>query len=441
MSVCYKFEDMEYRFYQRKETGISKKELNWIDNNLEKISQKEKVLFLFQAENETLIVTTKSIYLPFRDPLINLKYQQINTIKIVGDLFIEITNKNIEKITIDFVNSIDKSKLSLILNLLLKNNRINVETSIEKVERLFNEFNIIKSPPNQAQHKIPKVYLKQFGYLNNEQWMVSVIQRGEDFSRQKSIDSFTAETNVFDIESEDERFPRMFESLNSEIENLYPEMLADIDEDEILPDKCWGIIVQLTPNMMVRSDYWRDIVRNILESKNKNGFLEIIISIHSKSYKDLNNLKKKQFYKVISEGKITNSKLNRILLLFLNYLFHHLKELDLIILEAPTDKQFFTSDNPVNFNPNQEKGKLGFFSKNTEVYFPLSSKYLAYFHFRNSNTSNPILRKLKNRGVYKVTKVMSNKEYDNLIKKEIIEVPSKLLIAPGEFILKKKKNE
>ncbi len=46
---------MEYNLYQRKDTGISKKELIWIENNLENISQKENVLFIFQAEYEAFV--------------------------------------------------------------------------------------------------------------------------------------------------------------------------------------------------------------------------------------------------------------------------------------------------------------------------------------------------------------------------------------------------
>ena len=430
---------MKYNLYQRKVNGISQKELNWISENLEKISQNEIVLFVFQAEHEALVITNKRIYFPSREALVSLEYDQINKIKIGGVLHIEVTAQNFEKYIVVLASPIDKVKINLVLNLLVKNNRNSIETSFDDVEKVFNEFKVIKSPPNQDQHKLPQVYLKEFGYLNKEQWMVSVIKKGEEFTRQKSIGSFTAETNVFDIESEDDRFPRMFESLNCDLENLYHEMLKDIEENDQIPDKCWEIIVQLTPNMMVRSDYWRDFVKDILESKNKNTFLDVTISPLSKSYKDLQNLKEKEFYRVISEGELTSSKLNRILILFLNYIFHHLKPLNLIILEAPVGKEFFTSDCPVNFSPNQEEGKLGLFSKNTEVYFPLSPKFLAYFHFEGSEKSNPRLKNLKNRGIYKVKDVMSEKEYDSLIQNEIIRVSNELIIVPIKLIKKRKK--
>lgn len=428
---------MNYKFFQRKDEGISQSEQKWFDENLDKISEKENILFIFQAEYEVLVITNISIYFPNRKSLVRLEYLQIHNLKIAGDLHIEVVNEIFEKYTIVLNNPIDKVKIFSVLNLLIIKRRDKIEASFDEVEQLFKEFTVIKSPLNQDQHKLPRVYLKEFGYLMNDQWFVTIIKGDEGFTRQKSIGSFTAETNVFDIESEDDRFPRMFESLNSDLENLYHEMLKDIDENKNIPDKCWEIIVQFTPNMMVRSDHWRGFVKEILESKHKNTFLEITISVLSKSYGDLQNLKEKKFYKIISKDNLTNSNLNRILLLFLNYISYHLSALDLVILEAPEGKEFFTSDCPVNFQPNQEEGKLGLFSKNTEVYFPLSPKYLAYFHFKNADDSNPLLNKLKDRGIYKVEEIMSEEDYDELIQNKIIKVSNELIIVPKRLIIKK----
>lgn len=427
---------MNYYLYQRKDTNISQKEFDWIDENLEYISQNENVLFIFQAEHEALVITDKSIYFPNRESLERVQYSQINKIEIRGDFHIEFIHNSLKKYTIVFVSPIDKVKMNLALKLLKKNDANQVETTYQDIKKIFDEITVIKFPPNQDQHKLPQVYLKEFGYLKREQWLVSIINKGEKFTRQKSIGSFTAETNVFDIESEDDRFPRMFESLNCDLENLYHEMLKDLDDNNVVPDKCWEIIVQFTPNMMVRSDFWRNFVKGILESEHRNTFLEITISVLSKSYVDLQNLKEKEFYKLISNGEITNSKLNKVLLLFLNYILHHLNPLKLIVLVAPDGKEFFTSDCPVNFKPNQIEGKLGLFSVDTEVYFPLSPKYLAYFHFEGSKNSNPILKKLKNRGIYKVIEIMSEEEYDNLIQNEIIRASDEFIIVPKELKIK-----
>lgn len=424
---------MEYNFYDRKGEKISKCQSDWIDANIESISKIENILFVFQAEYEALLITDKSIFFPNRRKKRNISYQNIKRVRIVGDLLLELITVDSGTFTIVLVTAIDKVKFSQVLKLLIDNFKNNISTTFEDTHKTFSEFTVLKYPPIQSQHKLPQVYLKQFGYLKGEQWMVSILQKGERFTRQKSVGSFTAETNVFDIESEDDRFPRIFETMNADLENLYHEMLNDISDNSIIPDKCWEIIVQLTPNLMVRSDYWRDFVTGILETENKNAFLEITVSVHTKSIEELQDLKKKHFYKVISEGKVTQSKLNKIIMHFLNYIFHHLKTFDLIIIEAPEEKEFFTSDSPVNFKANQEEGQLGLYSKNSEIYFPLSKKYLAYFHYQNSDKKFPSLRRLKNRGVYKAKEVLTEDEYDKLIQEEILKASNRLIIFPGEM--------
>ena len=79
-------------------------------------------------------------------------------------------------------------------------------------------------PINQSQHKLPQVYLKQFGYCNCGHWKLSVMKLGEKFTRQKSIESFSAEINYFDIDSDDQRIHRLFEELNCDIETHYPKL-------------------------------------------------------------------------------------------------------------------------------------------------------------------------------------------------------------------------
>jgi hypothetical protein len=423
---------MKYNFYDRKDEAIPKEQSDWIDANIESISNKENVLFVFQADYEALLFTDSSIYFPNRKTRRKISYNEIHKVRIAGDVLVELVTIYFEVYSIVLVTSIDKVKIFQVLKLLANNFKKGINTTFEDTHKVLSEFTVLKHPPNQSQHKLPQVYLKQFGYLDGEQWKVSILQKGENFSRQKSIGSFTAVTNVFDIESEDDRLPRIFETLNADIENLYHEMLDDISNNSVIPDKCWEIIVQLTPNLMVRSDYWRDIVSGMLNSPYKENFLNIAFSVYASSFEELQELKKKHFYKVISEGEVTQSKLNQALLHFLNYIFDHLKSFDLVVIEAPEGREFFTSDNPVNFRANQEKGKMGWFSKDTEVFFPLSKKYLVYFYHQVSEKEST-LRKLKNRGVYKAEEVLTEVEYGNLVKEEIIANSDQFIIAPGKM--------
>ena len=429
----------KYNFYERKDELISVDQLAWINNNIESISNKENILFVFQAEYEALLFTNLGIYFPNRDTKRLIRYEEILRSRIAGDVLIELKTTNSEVYSIILVTSIDKVKIFQVLNILIKNYNDSKDTSFEDIDNIFEKFTVLKYPLNQLQHKLPQVYLKQFGYLERNQWKISIIQRGEKFTRQKSIGSFTAETNIFDIESEDDRFPRMFETLNADLENLYPQVLNDISSNLKVSDKSWEILVQLTPNLMVRSDHWRNFIREILDSKQKETFLDITLSIHTKSLEELNELKKKYFYKIISDSELSRSTINKTLLHFLNYVFYHLRSLDLIILKAPEGKEFFTSDNPVVFNANQVEGKLGLFSIDTELYLPISKDYLAYFHYKESGKEFP-LRKLKSRGIYEVKDVLTKKQYDHVIREEIIRNSDKLIIVPGKMEYKIEKD-
>jgi len=431
LKIIYKA--LTYNFYQRKDESISKNQLDWIHANIESISTKENVLFVFQAEHEVLLFTDSGIYFPNRPYIRRITYDEISTLKIAGDFYLELMINKSEIYTILFVDSIDKAKIFQIINLLRQNNKINKNSSFEDVQEIFEKFTCIKYPLNQMQHKIPQVYLKQFGYLENNQWKVSIIQKGEKFSRQKSIGSFTAETNIFDIESEDDRLPRIFESLNADLENLYPKILKDVSENDEVSDESWSILIQLAPNLMIRSDFWRDFVRDVINSDNKETFIDITFSIHTNSIDELRELKEQEFYKAIKKSELTNSIINRILLHFSNYVFHHLRSFNIIVLKAPEGKEFFTSDNPINFKANQLEGKLGLFSVDTEIYFPLSKHYLAYFYHSNSKKKS-LLRQLDNRKIYNIDDIMNDEQYDELIKNEIVNNSNALLIVPFKMV-------
>ncbi|WP_262892167.1 DUF4238 domain-containing protein [Marivirga lumbricoides] len=112
-------------------------------------------------------------------------------------------------------------------------------------------------------------------------------------------------------------------------------------------------------------------------------------------------------------------------------MFQYLKTFNLVIIEAPEDKQFLTSDNPVTFEPNQSEGKIGLFSNDTEVFLPLSKNYLAYFFNQNSEKLTS-LRRLKNKGIYKAIDVFSEDEYELMVNEEIISKSDQLIIFPGK---------
>ncbi len=79
----------------------------------------------------------------------------------------------------------------------------------------------------QDQHRISQVYLRQFGYKdeNGKKW-ISVWEMGSEYTGRKSIKSFTAEKNIFDLPFHDLKEKRKFEELNGDIETFYPKFLV-----------------------------------------------------------------------------------------------------------------------------------------------------------------------------------------------------------------------
>jgi len=235
---------------------------------------------------------------------------------------------------------------------------------------------IVTRPFNQDQHKVPQVYLKKFGYQDkNKQWKVSVIKRGDRFSGQKSIGSFTAQTNIFDIESDNERIQRMFERLNGELENEYNNIIDELEQQGALSEKSFSILLQPTGNLIVRSDDWRGQIKFLLESDRKENFLKIITGHHCKNEEEFIRIHELEFYRHLV-GLPVQEAINPILLYFLDHLMLRLFQYEIIFLKAVEGKPWMTTSNPVVVKNRTAEREI--FAKESEFYFPLSPEYLAW---------------------------------------------------------------
>ncbi len=281
-------------------------------------------------------------------------------------------------------------------------------------------------PANQDQHKIPQVYLKKFGYINsNNQWKISVKSGDEKFIRQKSIESFTAVTNIFDIESDDLNIPRMFEQLNCNLETEYNNILSELENNGKLNDKSYAYLLQITANLIARSDYWREAILEMLQYENKENFLEAILGHHSKDNEEFQKIREQPFFRKLADSP-PFEVINHTLLYFISYLMLRLWHYEIVFIQSPNERPWFTSTNPVIVHNRMEPMEI--FNKDSEIYFPLSPNYLAYFHFRDSEDKENHLRAYESNKIYPATE----DEYSSL-QNIIIENPSDLLIIAGEF--------
>jgi hypothetical protein len=281
-------------------------------------------------------------------------------------------------------------------------------------------------PENQDQHKIPQVYLKKFGYLTeNKQWKVSVQKRGEKFTRQKSIESFTIATNLFDIESEDPKVPRIFEELNGELENEFNEVLTNLDTTGKLNDKSCAMILQTTANLICRSDLWREWIMGILNHPNKENFLTSIVGHNAKDGDELMKILELPHYKILVDLP-PEKVINRVLIYFFDHLWVRLQHYNIVILKSQEGKPWFTSDNPVVLNNRVRKWE--FLAPESEIFFPLAPNYLAYLHYNDSTDKRNFMRYYEPNIIHLATD-SQNSGLQKLIMRNSLEY----IIIAGEF--------
>jgi hypothetical protein len=285
----------------------------------------------------------------------------------------------------------------------------------------------MKNPSKQNQHKLPQVYLRQFGYNKDGHWKVSIKIPGEQFSRQKSIESFMSEENVFKIESDEPKIQNIFEEFNCLLEDEYLKIIEDLDIRREFSHKSQAYLFQLIPNLLIRTDSFRLNVRDLLESDARKNFLTIIC-YHK--VPDIAKLHESDFFRMLNEPPVDESIINKTLIFFADHIFRKLAWFEIVILKSQEDKPWYTSDNPVVFN--NKMSKFNFFTDESEIYFPLNPKYLLYFHCKKSKVKNSKLRS------YKSNKIHLVNDKDNWrFQKKILSNLDKLLIVKGEFKFKK----
>jgi hypothetical protein len=279
---------------------------------------------------------------------------------------------------------------------------------------------------NQSQHKVPQVYLKQFGYLDaNNQWKVSVIDRNEKFTRQKSIGSFSAVTNIFDIMSDSPNIARIFEQLNGELETEYNTIVRELESDGMLSDKSYAYLLQIVANFIARSDEWRAWMLDMLEHENKENFLQIIVGHNAEDFAEFESIKQQPYFRILVEDTPAEV-LNRVMIYFIDHLMVRLWNYEVTFIQSQDDKPWFTSTNPVVVNNQVDKTDI--FAKDSEIYFPISPKFLAYIHFAGSLDKENILRSLESNSIH-----IATDEQNEELQKIIMYNPSEFVIISGEL--------
>lgn len=278
---------------------------------------------------------------------------------------------------------------------------------------------------NQDQHILPQVYLKQFGYRNktNNKYCISVISKidlstmekvGKFWIHQKSIKSFLSYENFFDIPFEESSAQKIFEEFNCSLENKYPKIVQNIEQNDCVLHSDESYLIQFIVNILCRSSLFRKFILEKINSKFKDDFLEEITS----------NISTREERETFLENFLNSGfDINFLMIIIFEYIAKFLHEFTYILLKS--DKLFFTSDNPVQIDylildkPLSETIK--------EVCFPINPSYFIYIYKIQNDIDKSNSRKTFVLNLEKDLKHLKEMVEDVFIKSE------NFIVFPDEF--------
>lgn len=266
----------------------------------------------------------------------------------------------------------------------------------------------------QNQHRVPQVYLKEFGYrTKGGQWKISALEKkqfpqmkesNKIFYSQQNIKSVTAEYNIFDLDGGDPNGISGFEDLNGKLENWYPKIIGDLRRNNKLSDNSEGILIQLISNLLCRGEQFRELIDGFLNSESRLRFLQAMCCF-------LND-KGDGFINYLNSIPI-ELQLNPACVVVIDHILNKLSSFDYIILKDFNNRGWITSDNPVVLDNNRELGG-SVFSVNTELYLPLSKDLCVFFSHSNAKNKSNQLRAFENKSVVNASQEIREMIYDKV---------------------------
>ena len=243
----------------------------------------------------------------------------------------------------------------------------------------------MSNPERQGQHKVPQIYLKQFGYLKDNEWWISVLRKETDATNNVLIKNFTVETNVYDLPYDDFKVKRHFENTNGTIENKYNKILSNIHHQKQITRKDKDVLNHIVASFLCRTGDFRSFIEGILHfsPESRERFIQEISVFTNNEIeikKNLDDLEKEH-------------QLNFVIGEVINHLVKVLCTFEQVIIKACDDKFWFTSDNPVCLN---RQGKTDMLvPMEAELFLPLSRDYCLFMFHKDSEIKTNDLRNLK----------------------------------------------
>ena len=242
--------------------------------------------------------------------------------------------------------------------------------------------------PFQGQHRIPQIYLKQFGYLKNNEWYVSVYEIGKKTTSIEKINNFTKEINIYDLPFDELKGRRLFENLSSLIEDRFPKIISNLEYQKKLILKDSQFLNTIIANFICRSNSFRENLKEII---NDNESLKLLIKKITKN--------KDEYEKLYTLVKIFKPEyqINIICYHIVFYLTLVLGQFEKTIIQANENLGWLTTDNPVCITNDNY-----LLSIESEIFFPISNKYLLFMYHPKSTKVKQNLKNLKKCMVNKI---------------------------------------
>ncbi len=133
----------------------------------------------------------------------------------------------------------------------------------------------------QKQHRVPQVYLKEFGFRDGDQWMITTAEKhnaelmrgvGRRWVGAKSIASVTTAENEFDLGDVFPEEKKLLEQFFWNFENEYGSVVKQLDEQKFT-DKSLGKLTDFVASLLIRSRLFRSVLAHHLTQPYAHDFL------------------------------------------------------------------------------------------------------------------------------------------------------------------------
>src|SRR5579862_1152488 len=271
----------------------------------------------------------------------------------------------------------------------------------------------------QRQHRVPKIYLKQFGYLENGIWKIFVVDKVVRSLVTIPIDIFSTAINEFDFPSDNYREKRHFEETAGKIESLYPMVLSSIKNQKKLTLRHEDILRHFAASLIMRSENNRKFFIELLQHpETRDKFLnEVMMSdeetpaIAKLAFIMMN----KEEHLPLMQGIITN------------HLVRILRSFHAVILQDFNGRSWPVSDEPVCID--FQKNYSWILPVEAELYLPLSPDYCLFLFHPKSQLNSNQLRKLKTNKLH----LTDEETHDGVFKKIVDFSGGKYLIVNNKY--------